>query len=177
MDPEAGMLLVASPALNEPAFMRTVIYLLEHDEDGTLGFILNRPIDIVLSDLWRECPAGLVQCKVAAEGGPVDRNKGLLLHTCVDLPGAQGMGCGLAVGGDLDELAKRYANGNDHTGPRLFLGHSGWRPGQLQSEIEEGSWIVRPGKAELVVDHRPSPNLWQHLSEGHSGGLPEPSVN
>src|SRR5687767_5830054 len=89
MVPAAGMLLVASTTLSEPSFMRSVIYLLEHDEDGTLGFIINRPLDIALSDLWADCPAGLGAAKVAAEGGPVDRNKGLLLHGVASLPGAQ----------------------------------------------------------------------------------------
>ncbi|HYE08244.1 MAG TPA: YqgE/AlgH family protein [Planctomycetota bacterium] len=176
MQPAAGMLLVASANLTEPSFMRAVVYLLEHDEDGTLGFIINRPLDIPLSELWSECPPGLITARIAAEGGPVEPNKGLLLHTCLDLPGVQAMGLGLAVGGDLDALAKRYLEGGDDSGPRLFLGHSGWAPGQLQAEIEEGAWIVRPGKPELVVNHKPSPMMWQHLLEGH-GGLPEPSLN
>ncbi|MBA3684068.1 MAG: YqgE/AlgH family protein [Planctomycetes bacterium] len=170
------MLLVASASLSEPSFMRSVIYLLEHDEDGTLGFIINRPLDIIISDLWADCPPGLGSAKVAAEGGPVDRNKGLLLHACADLPGAQAMGNGLAVGGDLDALAERYASGHDASGPRLFLGHSGWAPGQLAAEIGEGSWVLRPGPPDLVLRHRPPPNLWQLLLEG-SNGLPEPSLN
>jgi putative transcriptional regulator len=152
------------------------VYLLEHDDDGTLGFIVNRPLDIPLSELWTECPSGLAVARVAAEGGPVDRSKGLLLHTCLDLPGVQAMGLGLAVGGDIDALAERFARGNDESGPRLFLGHSVWAPGQLLAEIEEGAWIVRAGRPEFVVNHKPSPMLWQHLLEGH-GGLPEPSIN
>src|SRR5690242_13981026 len=143
MQPAAGTLLVASSNLTEPSFMRAVVYLLEHDDDGTLGFIINRPLDIPLSELWSDCPPGLTGCRIAAEGGPVERNKGLLLHTCLDLSGVQAMGLGLAVGGDIDALAKRYADGNDDTGPRLFLGHSNWAPGQLTAEIDEGAWIVR----------------------------------
>jgi putative transcriptional regulator len=176
MQVAAGMLLVASTKLTEQAFLRSVIYLLEHDEEGTLGFIINRPLDLTLDNLWSECPPGLAEAKVAAEGGPVDRNKGLLLHGCVDLSGAQVMGNGLAVGGDVAELAKRYADGSDHTGPRLFLGHSGWGPGQLRRELDEGAWIVRPGNPDLVLNQRPPPTLWQHLLEGQ-GGLPRPSLN
>lgn len=176
MEPAAGMLLVASPALGEPTFMRTVIYLLEHDDDGTLGFIVNRPLDIPLSDLWADCPAGLGGAKVAAEGGPVDRNKGLLLHGCIDLAGAQEMAPGIAVGGDLEALARRYAKGPDRSGPRLFLGHSGWAPGQLAGELAEGAWILRPGTSDLVLGARPPGQLWQHLLDGKTG-LPEPSLN
>jgi putative transcriptional regulator len=170
------MLLVASPKLNESSFMRSVIYLLEHDEDGTLGFIINRPLEMTLRELWDECPAALAKAKIAAEGGPVDRHKGLLLHGCVDLPGAQVMGGGLAIGGEIEELARRYAKGIDHSGPRLFLGHSGWSPGQLLGEIGDGAWIVRPGDPSMVLSYRPAENLWQQLLEG-GGGLPSPSLN
>ena len=176
MVPAAGMLLVATATLSEPAFMRSVIYLLEHDEAGTLGFIINRPLDIALSDLWADCPAGLGPAKVAAEGGPVDRNKGLLLHGVRELPGAQLMGHGLAVGGDIEALAQRYAKGSDPSGPRLFLGHSGWAPGQLANELAEGTWILRPGSLDLVLNRRPNRTLWQHLLDGKVG-LPEPSLN
>ena len=176
MVPAAGMLLVASTALSEPSFMRSVIYLLEHDEDGSLGFIINRPLDIALSDLWADCPPGLAPAKVAAEGGPVDRNKGLLLHAVSELPGAQPMGHGLAVGGDIEALAKRFAHGADPRGPRLFLGHSGWAPGQLANEIAEGTWVLRPGSLDLVLNSRPNATLWQHLLDGKIG-LPEPSLN
>ena len=176
MVPAAGMLLVASIALSEPSFMRSVIYLLEHDEDGTLGFIINRPLDMALSDLWAECPSGLGQAKVAAEGGPVDRNKGLLLHGVSGLPGAQPMGHGLAVGGDIEALARRFAKGANPHGPRLFLGHSGWAPGQLANEIAEGTWVLRPGSLDLVLNSRPNGTLWQHLLDGKIG-LPAPSLN
>lgn len=176
MKVEAGMLLVASAKLHESAFMRTVIYLLEHNQDGTLGFIINRPLDIPLSDLWDECPKALAHAKIAAEGGPVDRHKGLLLHGCVDLPGAQLMGRSLAIGGEIDELARRYAGGIDRSGPRLFLGHSGWAPGQLDGELDDGAWIVRPGDPLMILNHRPADNLWQHLLDG-KGGLPKPSLN
>jgi putative transcriptional regulator len=177
MNPAAGMVLVSSPSLIQPAFLRTVVYLVEHNTgEGTLGFIVNRPLDVALKDLWTECPVGLSDLKIAADGGPVERDKGLLIHSCLDLPGAQAMGQGLAIGGELDALAERYATGSDETGPRLFLGRSGWMPGQLENEIKEGAWIVRPGSIELLLNRKPAAMLWQTLLEGH-GGLPEPSIN
>ncbi len=179
MKPSAGTILVASPQLTDANFARSVIYILDHGENGTLGFIINRPLEAVLGDIWSEVPAGLASAKAAAEGGPVEQAKGLLLHGCMDLPGAQAMGPGveIAVGGDADALAERYRDGCDATGPRLFLGHSGWMPGQLDAEIGQGSWLVRPGRKELLLDIAPPKNLWQQLVEGRTGGLPEPSVN
>jgi putative transcriptional regulator len=177
MTPRSGILLVASPQLTDPNFQRTVVYLLDHGDGGSLGFVINRPLDVPLSELWSEVPAALADAHVAAEGGPVDRHKGLLLHCCLDLAGAQVMGDGVAVGGELDALAERYATGSDESGPRLFLGHSGWGPGQLQHEIDEGAWILRPGRLGLLVDAQPSDLLWKQLVEGHLGGMPDPSVN
>lgn len=182
MVPEAGCVLVAGRALSDPNFMRSVVYLMEHDSGGTLGFIINRPVDIVLRDLWAECPSRLGGIRIACEGGPVERQKGLLLHGCPDLPGCQPMGLGLAIGGDLDALVERFQDGPDPRGPRLFLGHSGWGPGQLANEIDEGAWIVRPGSPELLLHNVPDAQLWQSLLDdgighGTGGSFPEPSLN
>jgi putative transcriptional regulator len=57
MTPVAGMLLVASPQLSDPNFLRTVVYLLDHSDNGTLGFVINRPLDVPLRELWGEVPA------------------------------------------------------------------------------------------------------------------------
>ncbi|MBA2479647.1 MAG: YqgE/AlgH family protein [Planctomycetes bacterium] len=177
MDPAPGILLVASPQLTDANFLHAVIYLVDHGEKGSLGFIVNRPLDVHLREIWTEVPAGLASMRAAAEGGPVERNKGLLLHGILDLPGAQPMGAGIAVGGDVDALGQRFQNGCDDSGPRLFLGHSGWMPGQLEDELREGAWIVRPGRREWLLDCAPVENLWQMMIDGRVGGLPRPSVN
>jgi putative transcriptional regulator len=177
MRPRSGVLLVASPRLTDPNFLRAVVYLLDHGESGSLGFIVNRPLDVPLVELWNEVPAGLADARIAAEGGPVDKHKGLLLHGDLSLPGAQMMGEGVAVGGDLPALAERWITGGDHAGPRLFLGHSGWTAGQLEVEIGEGAWIVRPGRIDLLMTPKPSDLLWQQLLEGRAGGMPDPSRN
>jgi putative transcriptional regulator len=177
MRPRSGVLLVASPHLTDANFERSVVYLLDHGDSGSLGFIVNRPLDVPLSDLWNEVPGGLATARIAAEGGPVDKHKGLLLHGDANLPGAQLMSDGVVVGGDLVAIAERWGAGADQLGPRLFLGHSGWAAGQLDQEIEDGAWVVRPGRVALLFDPTPSPLLWQHLVEGRTGGMPDPSRN
>lgn len=177
MRPRSGVLLVASPHLTDPNFLHSVVYLLDHGDSGSLGFIVNRPLDVPLSELWAEAPGGLAGSRIAAEGGPVDKHKGLLLHGDTNLVGAQLMGDGVAIGGDLDALGARWVSGEDHHGPRLFLGHSGWSAGQLMAEIEEGAWVVRPGRIDLLLAAQPSELLWQQLIEGHTGGMPDPSRN
>lgn len=176
MDPAPGLFLVASPRLTDPSFLRTVVVLLEHDQGGSLGLIVNRPLAMPLGDLWAEVPPALAGAVVAAEGGPVERQKGILLHGVPDLPGAQPVGLGLAIGGDLDALAARWAGGADRLGPRLFLGHSGWAPGQLAAEIAEGAWLLRPGRLDAVLDRDAGSGLWDQLAAQRTG-IPDPSLN
>jgi putative transcriptional regulator len=176
MKPVAGTFLVASSSLNDPNFMRSVIYLLEHGDAGTMGLIVNRPLDMPLSAIWDGVPAGLADAVIAAEGGPVERDRGLLLHGLADLPGCQRIGDGVAIGGDVAALAARFGGGADQCGPRLFLGHSGWGPGQLAQELEQGSWVVRPGHLDHLLVSPPT-DLWRRLIDGGGTGLPEPSVN
>lgn len=176
MKPVAGTFLVASSSLNDPNFMRSVVYLLEHGDAGTMGLIVNRPLDMPLSTIWDGVPAGLAEATIAAEGGPVERDRGLLLHGLVDLPGCQRIGDGVAIGGDVAALAARFGDGADQCGPRLFLGHSGWGPGQLAQELEQGAWVVRPGHLDHLLVSPPA-DLWRRLIDGGGTGLPEPSVN
>jgi len=173
--PSAGTFLIASPSLDDANFMRSVVYLLEHNAAGSMGLIINRPLEMPLSAIWDGVPVGLAEALVASEGGPVERDRGLLLHGLPDLPGCQRIADGLAIGGEILVLAERFADGADQAGPRLFLGHSGWGPGQLDLEIERSAWLVRPGHLDHVLVAPPA-DLWQRLLDGGQG-LPEPSVN
>ncbi len=175
MKPEPGVFLVAMPTLQDPTFMRAVVYLLEHSATGTLGLIINRPVPVNLCEIWDECPESMEQTQLCAEGGPVDRNKGLLIHRIPEIPDALELGLGLSVGGDPHLLAAAYDSGKA-AGPRLFLGHAGWSPEQLEEEIAQGSWLVRSGLQELLLDPEPPADLWQTLiSAGEE--LPKPSIN
>jgi putative transcriptional regulator len=170
------MVLVASPHLKDPHFTQAVVYLVDHGPDGSLGFIVNRPLDVPLSTLWDEVPTRFRDLRIAALGGPVDPDKGLLLHGHPDLPESQPMAKGIAVGGSISALLTRYADGPDQTGPRLLLGHSGWVPGQLDHELSAGAWLLRPGQPSWLLDAIPPVHLWQHLLDGRPG-LPDPSLN
>jgi putative transcriptional regulator len=175
MKPAAGTFLVASPNLGDANFMRTVVYVLEHGDAGTMGLIVNRPLDMPLSAIWDGVPPGLAGSLVAAEGGPVERERGLLLHGLPDLPGCQRIADGLAIGGEVAALSLRFGAGADRAGPRLFLGHSGWGSGQLEHELEQGAWLVRHGNLDHLLVAPPG-ELWRRLLDGGQG-LPVPSVN
>lgn len=175
MKPAAGAFLVAAPTLSDANFMRSVVFLLEHGEAGSMGLIVNRQLDMALSSIWEEVPAGIADARAAAEGGPVERDRGLLLHGATDIPGCQTLVPGLAIGGELAALAARFADGASRIGPRLFLGHSGWGPGQLDHEVGHGSWLIRPGNLDHLLVAPPG-DLWRRLIDG-GAGLPVPSLN
>ncbi|NRA39330.1 MAG: YqgE/AlgH family protein [Planctomycetes bacterium] len=173
---EPGVFLIAMPTLQDPSFMRTVIYLLEHSDGGSLGLIVNRPVPVQLSDIWEECPNSMKDEKLCAEGGPVDRHKGLLIHRMDEVSDSLDLGLGLSVGGDASELAEAYASAKINLGPRLFLGHAGWTNEQLEQEVSQGSWLVRSGMQEILLNHNPPEDLWHNLiSAGEE--LPQPSWN
>ncbi len=151
-----GQLLVATPILPDPRFMRTVIYMVRHDENGAMGLVLNRPMsEISLARL-------LDQLGVESEGvtgnirlhygGPVERSRGFLLHTA-DYVGKSTLLLQdrVALSGQ-PEVWRAIAAG---AGPRrsLFvLGHSGWGAGQLESEMRAGHWVVVPADEDLLFD-------------------------
>lgn len=138
--PAAGRLLVSEPMLADPNFERTVILLCVHDDDGSLGFVLNKPADSLLSDLV-EWP-GDDQIPVFI-GGPVQGDTLQFIHRYGDIEGCREILPGIFWGGDFDDLRERAVNcGIDPDHIRFFLGYSGWGQGQLAEELKENAWIV-----------------------------------
>jgi putative transcriptional regulator len=153
----AGQLLVASPAMGDPRFARTVICMLTHDGDGAMGLVVNRAfgqgplsallngfgVDDVEPDLDEE-PVRLHY------GGPVERGRGFVLHsTDYRGPSTRPVGEGLAVSSGRDVLdAVAAGEGPAH---RVFLlGYAGWGPGQLEGEMAREDWLTAPAEPSLV---------------------------
>jgi putative transcriptional regulator len=152
----AGQLLVATTALQDPRFIRTVVYLVHHDSEGAMGLILNRPIgELSLSELLErfgmegESVSGAIRVHV---GGPVEPARGFVLHTAdYSIEGTELVKDGIAMTA-RPEILRAIAT---RTGPRkrLFaLGYAGWASGQLEAEIREGSWEVVPADQAIVFD-------------------------
>lgn len=157
--PAAGSLLVATPLLTDPHFGRTVVYLLEHDGGGTVGVVLNRPshtpVGQVLPD-WHDAASGPA---VVFGGGPVQPDGAL----CLGLLESAGVRDGMreVVDGvstiDLDgDVAVVAASARRL---RVFAGHAGWSPGQLEGEIAEGAWWVVPGGPDDLFSEAPR-TMW-----------------
>ena len=158
---QAPCLLVASPVLLDPNFLHSVVLIVEHDEEGALGLILNRPLPLSLAEVSAE--GGLdyhgSDANTAWRGGPVDPQRGILLvqgglpeddDTVVDLTHF--------VSHRKDLLEALLADPLGHY--RLFLGYAGWSAGQLDEELEMGAWTRRPVVSEWLIHPDPS-GLWQ----------------
>lgn len=158
LEPKAGRLLIAEPFLNDGYFRRSVVLLAEHNEQGSLGFMLNKPVDVKLNDLLEDFPKynGNVYL-----GGPVQRDQLFYIHNM-----------GEAIDGSVRITDNLWWNGNFETirelaktqtfselQLRFFIGYSGWERGQLGKEMEERSWYVAKLKPELVFT-ADSDHLW-----------------
>lgn len=161
MSYEAPCLLVSSPVLLDPNFLHSVVLIVEHDEEGALGLILNRPLPLALAEVSGE--GGLdyhgSDQATAWRGGPVDPQRGILLvqgglpedeDTVVDLTHF--------VSHRKDLLEALLGDPLAHY--RLFLGYAGWSAGQLDQELEMGAWTRRPLVSEWLLHPDPS-GLWQ----------------
>jgi putative transcriptional regulator len=146
--PAAGMLLVATPALLDPNFVDTVVLLLDVDDQGALGVVLNRPSPVTVAEVLGQWGGAVAAPHVLFHGGPVGTDAALavgLLRDPADVPvGFRSVQGALGLV-DLDTPAELLDG--SLAGLRIFAGYAGWSPGQLDLEVEEGSWYVVPGEA------------------------------
>lgn len=134
MDSFAGSLLVATPALLDPNFYRTVVLLLQHEEDGCVGVVLNRPTGQPVADHLPEWDDLVPEPRTVNYGGPVEPEIAIGLSL-----GSEGMPTGVP-GLSLIDLGG--SPGDAHHPVRIYSGYSGWGRDQLESEIATGSWYV-----------------------------------
>jgi len=158
--PAKGDLLISEPFLPDPNFERSVILLCEHNEEGTLGFVLNKPTEYQLSDVIEE--VGSYEKKLY-NGGPVQMNTLHFIHRSAQaISDSAPLGNGMLWGGNFEELLSlintRQLAPED---VRFFVGYSGWGPGQLEDELKENSWFVyKQANAQDVFD-RSANDLWR----------------
>lgn len=152
----AGQLLIAMPALTDPRFAGSVIYLCAHSDEGAMGIVLNRPLARPsFEDLLRQldvAPVPPARRILLVAGGPVDGGRGFVLHTA-DWTGEGSLrvNAGMALTASLDVLQAIAAGGGPREG-LLALGYAGWGPGQLDEEMGENAWLSAPADPALVFD-------------------------
>ena len=143
LTPTKGQLLIAEPSvLGDVSFNRSVILLANHSNEGSVGFILNKPLDVTLCDLIE----GVDSCDIPIyNGGPVEQDNIYFIHTVPDLlKGSQEISDGIYWGGDFEKAIDLILNKKISTDSiKFFLGYSGWAKNQLEGELQEHTWAVQ----------------------------------
>lgn len=174
IDPGKGILLISDPFLQDPNFMRTVVLLCEHQEEGSFGFVLNRRYETTIDQLIPDLEDFEIPVYY---GGPVQLDTLHFLHQYPEeIPGGVEIIKGVYWGGDFRrviELIQSSAIEEDRI--RFFIGYSGWSQGQLSDEMKEKSWLTVDAKPSLIF-HPDEKEIWKD-SLRHLGGDYEMMIN
>lgn len=164
-----GKLLIASPAIGDPRFDRALIYICDHDEEHAMGIAVNNPVeDLRLPTLFEQLGIEsdiVLPDSAILNGGPVDADRGFVLHT----PDFSHEAATMRVSSNICLTATREvldAMASDHP-PRqavLALGYAGWGPGQLEDELQASAWLVADPVESLIFDDR-FENKWERALE------------
>ena len=180
--PERGKILISEPFLNDPNFKRSIILLSEHNADGSVGFILNKPTRLTINQVLDDFPDFEAPIYL---GGPVQINTLQFIHRLGEtIEGSTEICEGLYWGGDFEYLKLLIeANQIDAADFRFFIGYSGWTGGQLEEELKINSWIVTSTSVDNIFSEEPD-NLWRDILKSMGkkykilASFPEnPSVN
>lgn len=173
-EPASGVLLIADPFLKDPNFMRTVVLLTEHREDGTVGFVLNRQYENTLDELLPDVEGHKLPVYY---GGPVQMNTIHFLHCYPDeISGGVEVIKGVFWGGDFDAVIQLINSGKvDPARLRFYIGYSGWSAGQLATEMDEKTWLTVEAVKKLIF-HPNAEEIWKD-SLKHIGGEAEMMIN
>ncbi len=159
--PEKGSLLISEPFLPDPNFERTVVLMCDHNDEGSFGFVLNKPSEVMMHELLEDF--GNYDQRVFV-GGPVQHDTLHFIHRSKDLEGGTELTPGLYWGGNFEQVQSLLTNGQ-LTGDdiRFFVGYSGWSSGQLEKELSMDSWIVTPPAAAEIIFDSAVDELWKHV--------------
>jgi len=160
LKPDKGLLLVAEPSIiGDVSFNRSVVLLAEYNDNGSVGFILNKPLDYNLNDFVPDVNSDLP----VYNGGPVEQDNLYFIHRVPELiPDSVEISNGIFWGGDFEtiiELLNEKRLSNDQI--RFFLGYSGWASEQLEQELEVQSWVVVPNTYRDKILCKGNDNFWK----------------
>ena len=165
--PEKGRLLISEPFLPDPNFERTVVLLCEHNEEGSFGFVLNKPSILKVNEVMEELAN--VENLVFV-GGPVQQDTLHFIHRNASLENAVEIVERIYWGGAFENLMllleTRQIAASD---VRFFLGYSGWGPGQLEEELDQDSWIVCDYVTDQLLFDTGSDIMWRKALENMGG--------
>lgn len=156
--------LLAMPTLNDANFARTVTFVCEHSQEGAMGIIINRPLNITLEEVLRRMDAENCAREVGMTpvflGGPVQQDRGFILHRPLGQWGAT-----LAVDDEFGittscDILEAISQGQGPNQILLALGYAGWGPNQLEQELADNAWLSTPADSRIVFD-TPYEQRWE----------------
>jgi len=155
-----GYLLIASHKMADPNFSRSVVFIVQHNEQGALGLLINRPLDISLDDVWQQvCDTPCIHNAPLHQGGPCEGTL-MALHADPSLSQLEVIP-GVYFSSDKDDIQRLVASEEDDSPAKFFVGYAGWGPGQLEGELEAGAWMTMPAKTQHIFDA--DADLWNIL--------------
>jgi putative transcriptional regulator len=165
--PERGRLLISEPFLPDPNFERTVVLLCEHNEEGSFGFVLNKPSILKVSEVMED----LTDLEnVVHVGGPVQQDTLHFIHRNATLENAVEIVNRIYWGGAFENLMLLLETRQISSGDiRFFLGYSGWGPGQLEGELDQDSWIVCDYVTDQLLFDTGPDVMWRKALENMGG--------
>ena len=161
--PSRGKILISEPFLRDATFGRSVILLIDHTDEGTMGLIINKPLPIFVNDIIKEFKYN--NDIPLYKGGPVATDTLFYLHTLANISGAIPVSKGLYLNGDFDEIKKYILQGNkvdQHI--RFFLGYCGWEGEQLNDELKENTWLVSKEDKDYLMNSD-TKDMWKEALE------------
>ncbi|WP_153109583.1 YqgE/AlgH family protein [Propionivibrio limicola] len=148
--------LIAMPAMSDPYFAKSLVYVAEHNEQGALGVIINRPIEMNFAALFEKIDVHLERTELASRpvffGGPVQTDRGFVLHRPIgewQSTLAVTDEIGLTTSRDVLQAVASHGGPNEIV---LTLGYSGWGAGQLEQEISQNAWLTAPADPRIIFD-------------------------
>jgi putative transcriptional regulator len=160
-EPFKGDLLLSEPFLMDDHFTRSVIFICDHNQEGTFGLVLNNTLDVTMNDLLTDFP----QCFAPVGlGGPVEPQQVFFLHKNDGVKDSEHISELIYLGGDYDALKEGIISGSFEVNElRFFIGYSGWAPGQLKEELKQGAWLVVTPPEHFNVFEVDDEHLWKKL--------------
>jgi len=150
LQPQKGRILISEPFLMDNYFKRSIVLITEHSEEGTVGFVLNKPVSMKVNAIVADFPK--LDANVSL-GGPVQTNTLHYIHTLGDIiPGSIKVLDQIYWGGEFDVIKRLLESGSLNSyNIRFFLGYSGWQAHQLEDEMADNAWVVAEISAQEII--------------------------
>lgn len=148
--------LIAMPAMGDPNFDRTVTFICEHNDDGALGLVINRPMDLALAEIFSQMSLESINGETSTgqvlQGGPVQVERGFVIHD-----GERKWESTLVVSDSVNvttsrDILEAMAAGDGPAQALVAVGYAGWGPGQLEAEMAANAWLTVPANTEILFD-------------------------